>query len=315
MGVVESLKRGAQQRHCGLEWGCLTFPNGVWTILFALVLLLTANVLGTYGSFSCRLVTVAGDLESIFAAAAANQSHLLANQSFTNSNVTSQSFRDENRTKEPIESTNASLSRRGVGLLGWEGPNGKCIWSENDLNDVAGGNYTAIREGYLILRGPQWDSVENVVYATMTGIWNMLAWLLSFVCLPYSARIRNMMGVVLLVGLTTAHGLVWRLWKSDFCIEFDCHCGTSLVFVSVAAALTAVTSIAVFLSSSKGYRERKVLIQDPLAEICTLDEEERRRDGFNNAREVAVEGELIDPVLLSPTAAPTPTESLLDTPD
>jgi hypothetical protein len=197
MGLVDSLKRGAQQRHCGLEWGCFTFPNGVWTILFALVLLLTANVLGTYGSFDCRLVTVAGDLETIFAAAAANQSHPTANQSLvTNSNATNESRSGENRTKEPIESTNASLSRRGVGVMGWEGPNGKCVFSENDLNDVVGGgNYTEIREGYLILRGHQWDKVENGIYATITGTWNALVWLLSFICLPYSARIRNVVGV------------------------------------------------------------------------------------------------------------------------
>jgi hypothetical protein len=279
-----------------------------------LLLLLTANVLGTYGSFDCRLVTVAADLETIFANAAANQSQSSVNQSLvTSSNATNEPTSGENRTNEHIESTNASLSRRGMGILGWEGPNGKCVWSENDLNDVVTeGNYTQIREGYLILRGHQWDRVENGIYATMTGIWNIFICLLSFICVPFSARLRNITGVLLLVGLSTAHALVWRLWNSDFCVEFDCRCGTSLVNVSVAAALTAVSSIAVFLSSSKGYRERKVVIQDPLAEICTLDEEERRRDGFNNAREVAVEGELINPVLVSPTAAPATTETLLD---
>jgi hypothetical protein len=79
-----------------------------------------------------------------------------------------------------------------------------------------------------------------------------------------------------------------------------------------ATPFLVISGVVLILSSSEDYRERQRIIA-PLDEISAMDDEEHRSDGFNNAREVPVEGELIDPTLVNPSASPTPTALRVET--
>jgi hypothetical protein len=258
-------------RRCGSR---CQFPNGVWTILVALALLFTANCFSLVGVLDCRLVTVEADLEEIFANATA---------ALTSTNATERKL--------------TFAGRRGVGLKGWEGADGKCVcMSDAKVRDL--------RAGFCHVTGAAWKDARIQVIGTVAISWPIFLWLLSFTCYAYTTLYRNILGLIMIVILTSAQNLQWTLKDSDFCRAYGCDWGQSIWIYMAATPFFIISGIVLILSSSEEYLQRKVVTQDPLAEVCTLDEEERRRDGFNNAREVPVEGELINPALINPSTSP-----------
>jgi hypothetical protein len=260
------------------------FPNGVWTILVALALLFTANCFSLVGLLDCRLVMVEADLEAIFA----NATAAIVNDTVA---VTS-----TNATERKL----TAAGRRGVGLRGWEGADGKCVC----MNDA---KVRDLRAGFCKVTGAAWEDARLQVIGTVAISWPIFLWLLSFTCYAYSTLYRNILGLIMIVILTSAQNLQWTLKDSDFCRAHGCDWGQSIWTYMAATPFFIIGGIVLILSSSEEYLQRKVVTQDPLTEMCTLDEEERRRDGFNNAREVPVDGELIDPTLINPSASPAST--------
>jgi hypothetical protein len=184
------------------RWGgrC-RFPNGVWTVVVALVLLFAANCLSLVGLLGCRIVTVEADLEAIFANATAvtrNDTLVLV---WTN--------------------TNTTVGRRGLGLLGWEGSNGKCIRKD----DV---EFRDLYAGYRHVTGFAWKDARVQAIGTVAISWPAFLWLLSFTCYAYSTLVRNILGLVIVVILPCAQSLQLTLKESDFCDTHICNWGRSL---------------------------------------------------------------------------------------
>jgi hypothetical protein len=255
------------------------FPNGVWTILVALALLFIANCFSLTGLLDCRLVTVEADLEAIFA----NATAVIHNDTVA--------LTSANSTERKLN----AAGRRGVGLMGWEGADGKCVCAFHDAK------VRDLQAGFCHVTGAAWKDARSQVIGTVAISWPIFLWLLSFTCYAYRTLYRNILGLIMIVIMTSAQNLQWTLKDSDFCRAHDCDWGQSLWTYMAATPLFIIAGIVLILSTSEEYLQRKVVTQDPLSEICTLDEEERRRDGFNNAREVPVEGDLIDPTLINPT--------------
>jgi hypothetical protein len=256
-----------------------TYPNGVFILIVAQILLVAASALAVAAAVDCQFVTVEASLVDPFLTTI---------------------FPDESTTVEP------NNNDRGLGFFVWEGVDGKCTWEHNYTYTE-----TAWQE-YRDFLGSGWDGARAMACFSAFCAWALLIWLLVFSCVAHRKVLRYIFGGVLLVLMTIFQSITFAVMDSDFCNENDCQIGRSARCSAVAVGLYAMTGILLFCS--KDYPgARNVDGQSPIAPqdsekpneegtVDHRDEEEPQHDGFADAQEVPPESDLVDVALVDSSA-------------
>lgn len=271
-----------------------TFPNGVFVLAVALILLFAASVLSISAAVGCQFVTVDADKVDPFLP-----------RTITLPNATMVFV-------VPQQQSNKS-TRRGLGLFVWEGVDGECI-GENDNNDYA----DASLDDYRDFTGSDWDAAAWMAVFSSVAASLLFVWLLTFLCVAHRKLIRTIFGLILIALLPIFQSLTFAVTGSDFCDENDCQLGSSARFAVVAVGLYVTTGI-LLLCFSKDYPgERRSAVSykrntknNSSIEGCTVAVDELHCDGFADAQEVPVDREFVDIALVDSNAA-TPTNQTTD---
>jgi hypothetical protein len=184
-----------------------------------------------------------------------------------------------------------------MGLWSWQNVDGKCVRSDKDVDekyaDVAYNDlYKRFRE-----TTSSWAFMRTTATTAIYIAWLLTIWLLVFSCIPFSVRMRNVLGLLLIVALSTSQAPVLNVKYTDFCKVHGCQAGESWDFSIAAMTLVTIAGVMLILSNNDRRREQQRLRN------LALNGAAASRDGLNIAEEVPVESGLIDLSLIDPAAA------------
>jgi hypothetical protein len=254
-----------------------TYPNGVFILILAQILMLVASLLSVYAVYDCQFVTVD---------AAAVDPFLT--------------------TIFPSIPVQANNKDRGLGFFFWEGVDGQCTYENNyDYSEVSWQDY----ENFL---GSDWDGARAMACYAAFFAWALLIWLLIFSCVAHPKVIRYILGGVLIVLMPIFQSITFAVMGSDFCNENNCQIGRSARYAAGAVGLYAMTGILLLFSKDyPGTRRRQPPIaphdsDKPNEEGTVTHRDEEPRDyGFSYESEGPLASDMVDVSLVDSNVTTT----------
>jgi hypothetical protein len=252
-----------------------TYPNGVFILILAQILMLAASLFSLFVVCDCQFVTVdAAAVDPILTAI----------------------FHNESIPVQP------NKQDRGLGFFVWEDVDGKCTYEHNyNITEASWKDY----ENFL---GSDWNAARAMACYAAFFAWAVLIWLLVFSCVAHPKVIRYILVGVLIVLMPIFQSIPFLVMGSDFCNENDCQIGRSAIYSAVAVGLYVITGILLLFSKDyPGARNAPQNSDKPNEEgtVAHRDEEEPRHYGFTYEREGPVASELGDVSLVESTATTT----------
>lgn len=299
---------------CGCR-PCCSYPNNVWTILFAQLLTVVAFGFTAAAALDCQFVTVSSALIDAF---------------------TTQVF---NETQPEGGWVNNNDTKRGLGFFGWETLDGSCaVGGESSTfhEDDESQAYVDSTEGALELYYSNlvgWDWKKPAVMAATSGILAFIAvlWIVLFTCVANQRPYRAALSFLLMVMLPLFQSLTFLVLRTDFCETNDCQLGRSGHQAIAAVLLYFCTGILLCVGTSNfpgnpytkgGGRQRcsNLLCCRNTCRQFVMDETPEPEYGSEMVEqqhhvdvvEVPVESEFFDTSLIDNSAAPAATSQPLE---
>lgn len=252
----------------------------------------------------------------------------------TNSTITGANTTRMNKPSRLYYNNNTDL---GLGVFFWEWGDGTCYgyWTderhesngnpnpENSGDDDGNGEGNYIEDlfsEYLHGDDAAFDEVRGMAVVGVLLSLILFAFLLSFSCVLYNNVVKNVLAILILLMLPSFKAVAFVVKTSSFCRQFDCSFGRSAYLSYSAVAFDTLAGVLLIFTQppnpqTKIDRQFQLQQQERMnqlqlrnrdniihGDIRTLTEEERQRDGFNNAREIPVESDFIDPSLINANA-------------
>ena len=220
---------------CGCRT-CCSYPNNVWALLPAQLLVAVAVASSAYSYIDCRLVKVANTRENEI-------------DDFT--------IRVLYNGTTPVGVINNNATYRSLGVFGWEDIQGDC----SHLGDFE-------EEGTA--KHPELVGSDFVKFQVLGGVVAILGlfvflWLVCLQsCVAHTQRYRRIVAALLIVILPLLQSLMFRILATDFCRQKNCRISDGGVIATVAVVVYFIAGIILLVGTQdfpgNPYRKRKPIL-------------------------------------------------------
>jgi hypothetical protein len=290
---------------CGCRT-CCTYPNKVRAILPAQILTFIAFVFTGRSVNDCSLVQVPNTPETGL-------------DNFTITTVFNGTI--------PSDIMNDYSPTRSLGIFTWESIDGSCVFE-----DDRGGGFSKISRYWRVLGGDFATTskfgVATTIFGIVLGLFSLFVflWMICILsCVAHTRRHRAVLASLLTIGLPTLQPLIFLLFRTEFCRKNSCELGDAGKSAIAAIFLYFIAGMIILFATNdfpgNPYKENEPMMRlnlpsyfSPRSNAASDSSSSNQNinnsrptpsveltnysNGFADAVEIPVDGELIDRTLI-----------------